>query len=832
MKLYTIKVLTQSVIIAFTLASCNGGGTMESNSATQPISAKNKLESQTIIPLSNSIFKQNKDIIYINLKDYLASSTIKHEETLSSSIIQEQINNSNKKYIFDFSSIQDKSQLKQAKEFVSILIGTTFEENLLFVSKYKGKLMITPIENLNEQSLLKLNTELNQLAQLEDRTTKITSYSTRSATTNAEQKAASFYINVNKSIEDCKFPYAVDYSENGGSDLRDFCNNPHINLIYYVYYARSKADNAGGKLTPDSKIVRISIDNDTHGTGISLNDKPISSELHARDKIVLDAFVGTEYLSSALAHEYAFEVKASNGIANILRTNPSTNLNRNYTKTETSSFTFGFTQTLTGTLAEKPSAALAVGANQSWTDTRTLSYSTQDYAVAKTATPGGSGVKFSWKREQFPTASSLKDVNTSTVFKAKQPFDLSRVTPISYQNFIPNFDVIFSAGADAMGETEFTISSSVQYRPVYVSIYKHYYLIGGHYSYQGKEAEHLWKTTSVENKFKINWDSPVFFGQRAVKLQLGSFNNKCIAIDENNNYSVITKKCNDNDVAQGFFYDSKSRYVSALNSKKCLDAAEIGQLQECNSSQLQMFKWNGNRIISLYAPPMNPIAPIPVTKELAYDINTYNIGILSTINDKPLASGNLTGGFVSRFILDEPNQYEGYGSRKTLKDFTIDSKSSFQKENSLSINLIKLSPRDFTVASVNTQYLPSWDNGKTILLATNYLGLSSSAIYVVKPNQGTTTLAIPYYSEGKWKSYLIQNSVNTNENNIYLVHATMNDPSQFHPSKLSLGTANPLADWIDPFINWNVLNNLEINDTVGNSIIIGISRLDWNLQLN
>ncbi|WP_438878283.1 leukocidin family pore-forming toxin, partial [Bacillus cereus group sp. Bce027] len=70
---------------------------------------------------------------------------------------------------------------------------------------------------------------------------------------------------------------------------RVFCDNPNISLIYRVNYERSLQFGTTGSATPDAKIVRISLDDDTTGAGIHLNDK-LSWRQYAADYLTLDAY--------------------------------------------------------------------------------------------------------------------------------------------------------------------------------------------------------------------------------------------------------------------------------------------------------------------------------------------------------------------------------------------------------------------------------------------------------------------------------------------------------------------------------------------------------------
>ena len=125
-------------------------------------------------------------------------------------------------------------------------------------------------------------------------------------------------------------------------------------------------------------------------------------------------------------------------------------------------------------------------------------------------------------------------------------------------------DVIYKVAPDATGTTDFTIDSSVNIRPIYNASHKYWYVVGGHQKYYGLETESQRRVSKSAN-FTMDWEHPVFSGGRPVNLQLGSFNSRCVEMDNDN--FVIASECDETKTSQSFIFDQWGRYVSATNSK-------------------------------------------------------------------------------------------------------------------------------------------------------------------------------------------------------------------------------------------------------------------------
>jgi hemolysin len=218
----------------------------------------------------------------------------------------------------------------------------------------------------------------------------------------------------------------------------------------------------------------------------------------------------------------------------------------------------------------------------SFTQSRTLTYNTQDYRIESSG--NNHRANFSWVREHYATAQSLLFSNESLMMHKGYNVDHSRIKPISYMRFVPNLDVIYYADKLETGTTVFNIDSSVNIRPIYTG-YDTRMMV----KYYGFEDVNKRRRVTSNLSFTVDWKHPVFTGGRPVNLQLGGVDNRCLSISPNN--TVFAEPCSKTSTDQSFIYDQYGRYVSARDTGYCLDANNLRVLQSCRLSQGQYWTW-------------------------------------------------------------------------------------------------------------------------------------------------------------------------------------------------------------------------------------------------
>lgn len=519
--------------------------------------------------------------------------------------------NQQKRVLVDFSQISDAEGQAEMQAQFRKAYGVGFANQFIVITEHKGELLFTPFDQAEEVDPQLL--EAPRTARLLARS-GFASPAPANSETNTLPHVA-FYISVNRAIsdEECTFNNSWLWKNEKGS--RPFCKDANISLIYRVNLERSLQYGIVGSATPDAKIVRISLDDDSTGAGIHLNDQ-LGYRQFGASYTTLDAYF-REWSTDAIAQDYRFVFNASNNKAQILKTFPVDNINEKFERKEVSGFELGVTGGVEVS-GDGPKAKLETRA--SYTQSRWLTYNTQDYRIERNA-KNAQAVSFTWNRQQYATAESLLNRSTDALWVNTYPVDVNRISPLSYASFVPKMDVIYKASATETGSTDFIIDSSVNIRPIYNGAYKHYYVVGAHQSYHGFEDTPRRRITKSAS-FTVDWDHPVFTGGRPVNLQLASFNNRCIQVDAQGRLTANT--CDSQQSAQSFIYDQLGRYVSASNTKLCLDGAALDALQTCNQNLTQRWEWRKgtDELTNVYS-----------GEPLGYDKQTGELGLYASSND-------------------------------------------------------------------------------------------------------------------------------------------------------------------------------------------------------
>ncbi|WP_080430163.1 leukocidin family pore-forming toxin [Burkholderia ubonensis] len=563
--------LNRRKISAFSLIVLGAAFAMLTAEAAEP-----SIPTGSVATMLNHLpYDDAKLITYVSASDIFDNAGNKKLLAIRADVI-----NNGKIYFLDFGSISDKSALKRAKEMTGRLFGVSFSDKWLVVSAYRESLIYTPMASMNSIAAL---SQVVRRTRLSNSIRTIAKYGiVRSENAGAaELPYKTFYVEAYRPIssEDCTFRQSINW---GRGDVV-LCKNANISLIYRVTLMRSLKFGSSGSSTPDAKIVRISLDQNSTGAGINLNDRLYHFENFASYP-VLDGWM-RDYVSSVIAKDYTFSVSATGSPVYVLKTFPASNLNKDYESRQTSGFEVGISGGIDGD-ESGPKAKLEGRA--SYNQSFTFAYKTQDYNMIRHSN-GPADISFSWEREEYSTAASMLGWSTDAIWGARYPIDVRKISPISYTGFTPNFDVVYMAPPSAAGETTFSISSSVNMWPIYSAIYKHYYVIGAHLSAQAKDEWQIYKRIVDDRKFTVHWGDVVFSGGRPVNLQLADFNSRCVASDVNGKISV--EACNLQNPAQSFIYDELGRYRSAIASDRCLDANDVGRLASCSADLSQRWDW-------------------------------------------------------------------------------------------------------------------------------------------------------------------------------------------------------------------------------------------------
>lgn len=618
----------KKTLIAIAVSSCLAWST-----ANASIDEPQGVSVQILSSLQNS-----SQVSYINASYWLSGEF----EPPTMTVIKNNVLNLERRYLIDFSTIEDLSQKLEAKKLLSSKTGLSFTSDFLVIAPHKGELLYTPLEDENDPNAFRLEAPLT--AALRD----------GSANVNSEDESlphVAFYLNVNRPITDQECTFNTSHLFDGRGQ-RVFCDNANISLIYRVIMERSLPHGKSGSATPDAKIVRISLDDDTSGVGIHLNENldHVSSQIDlgadygalagaaaagpfapvvaigtliglgasGQDYNTYDGYV-TDWATDAIAQDYQFTFSASNDKAKILRTVPRENLNAKFSSTEVSGFELGVSA---GADVGPDGPKGSLGATASYSQQLRFTFDTQDYRVERSGTDA-QNIKFKWVRDQYATAESMLSLWTDPLWDNVYPLDTSLIHSIGYTGFVPKMEVIYTADPDATGKTEFSIDSSVNIRPIYNGTYKHTIT---HHSYHGFENDGRRRINETVS-FEVNWDHPVFTGGRPVTLQLGGFNNRCIVVNKDG--AIAAEVCDSTKDTQSFIFDKSGRYMSVNDMTMCLDGESLDKLQTCNQSLSQRWTWkeNSDHLVNDFN-----------NQNLGHDKSTGKLGLYSQEKDSDQVS--------------------------------------------------------------------------------------------------------------------------------------------------------------------------------------------------
>ena len=603
-------------------------------------------DTHTMSPSGVNIITQltnPEQVIYINANTLLEE---RNQERLNFDSIKNQVLKNKKKYLIDFSSIEDDEDKNLAFAKVSKVIGISFDDDFLIISAFNNSILYSPISSPEDPSLITvMERENTTLSKTTDKTTE-----------NLGSPVLSFYVEVNRPISEKECTFTRQTPWDTPVSKRVYCDSANISLIYQVEFLRSFAVRHGSNTTPDKKLVRIRLAGDATGSGIHLNDD-IKGYYRYRTGtgLILDGWTAANDYD-AIALDYKISVSADNNKAKILYKYPSSNVQSNYEHKEIEGFTIGGT---TGGEIGKDGPKGKLEVTGSYESTSWLTYPTTDYAI-KLSTPDNKTFITTSDREQFRDPSTLRKQHTSNALfqSPKQDIlDKQKLKPIGYSNFTPQMEVFYAAGPDEVGTTDFVIDTSVQFSPIFFGTYRHYIGVGGWYSYQGRS--YTPRRVHAKRTFRVDWQHPIFTGGNPVNLQVGSHPNRCITT--NDNHEILLETCDSNALDQSFIYDELGRYKSTQNTSMCLDAVDLSKLAICTHSLSQRWKWR---------PGTDQLEELYSNQLLSASVDGKSLMLSYTSNSRVFTSYTNIYGTNNHILCDEIHEWS-YSSVGQIGDLYL-----------------------------------------------------------------------------------------------------------------------------------------------------------------
>jgi hemolysin len=492
-------------------------------------------------------------------------------------------------FLFDFSGNKSEQGLGIAKaEFRKMVSPISFKENAVVVSRYNGKVMLTPVNTDKADEFLDIFHRVEQESILSDVALE-TDVSAQS----------DFYKQVPMIEQYINAKFNIRCSMENFTQLGDLCRNGSADLKYLVTMASSKK--AG--VINNAKFLRITFGDSAQGAGITLNEsmKTVHSETVGND---------TKHLSSPFIGSANFKVgvrSSSNTGISVFNSFPE-NINPSSQVSEEVKNTFSLT------LAGDPKNISASGTITTERSHR-ITNESREYKITKRLTNNGSDrpniineAQFSWDREMYNTAKDhMKWYGIVNSGNRSDPLKYDNISIMAYRNFMPRFDATFvneTVGKGGIGEFY------VKYNINPVSILSNGNVLCSMYGCNTKFSGVIIKesgTVSLEQPIEIDWDHPIFTGRWPVNLQLAGVEAKCLSLNENITSQIGVVTCNlTTDYNQGFFMDQQGRYQSVSKSDYCLQRnyAEVNKkdvsIGRCSNDATlrQYWQWDGEKLLN------------------------------------------------------------------------------------------------------------------------------------------------------------------------------------------------------------------------------------------
>ncbi|OBT17578.1 hypothetical protein A9266_16990 [Vibrio tasmaniensis] len=387
--------------------------------------------------------------------------------------------------------------------------------------------------------------------------------------------------------------FTGDDYDRESNKTRDWCNaSASIDVRVNMSLMRSiRSSTKMGGFTPDSKIVRFTIDDKGHGAGIHLADDITQEYVNFR------TWTDRSEVFGPIATSYDVWVTPTDGYLPKIVKNYPGNKNKNFQHRETSGFTIGVDAKKSLEIGKDgPKGGVDLGVSFGYQQSKTLVFDTQEYEIVNRSSLHDFSLSF---KRTFGACDTLTRNEASTgcyfsgpIWSGAWVYDRDKVNPIAYANFKPNYDVIYEAPVTEQGKTRFEVGVGVDYS-VYTGFVQYGVLAAIHLTHDELQGSH-----KINTAFTVDWNHPIFLPEKHVTLQSLSHVNQCLTAGENDNH-VFGSACS-GELAQVWGYDKESRYVNRQSPNVCLSIDKDKRIitEQCGSSLTQKWLWQDGQLIS------------------------------------------------------------------------------------------------------------------------------------------------------------------------------------------------------------------------------------------
>ncbi len=475
------------------------------------------------------------------------------------------------------------------------IIGVGLNAPYVVITQTGDQPTITPVQTMKEAARQLVNLSTTEPNLEPERADKLSSYFPGIIPANPGAQGLAPYLpgrRFNIRIKNDHLTCML-YSSTDKKGQMDYCDdNASINVVVNVTQARSvRASDINGD-TPDAKFVRFSVSEDYGtGAGIHLREHLIQENVWRQTNVNRHTHLGP-YAQAYLLSITPMLNKETEPPATIRFSQPvSAVKDRKAQSFVPLRLGINSLSSLQGALG--PRSAEQMASTTVISDARTLSWDTREYKTINNSTPVNFSV--SWERDYGECRELVGgrcDYNTMGFLYDGPVFNEKTFSPVAYDRFVPNIDVVYEAAPEASGMTVFRVRAEVQARARYGRVKPNIFF--GVYQPAGNST----RVIPLAYDVVIDWDHPLFEPEPHVRLRSLTAD-RCLQARKG---EITAARCFASDLNQLWGLDSQERYRSRGNRGQCLSVKEEGTLQvvDCNDDPSQKWYWQDNQLISRF----------------------------------------------------------------------------------------------------------------------------------------------------------------------------------------------------------------------------------------
>ncbi|WP_224241714.1 leukocidin family pore-forming toxin [Hyalangium gracile] len=371
----------------------------------------------------------------------------------------------------------------------------------------------------------------------------------------------------------------------------DACNGQgSVNLIYTVDMIRSVPGAAGNVISEDAKYLRISINKNTGGAGWHLANNL------TQEHTWFESWAHRDDWTGPFANKYSFSIDPQGDTGVEIYGHLPSQTNPQQTINTSSSVNVGISVGGNAEVnTEGPKVGGQIGAQGSITNSREISYTTNEYTVENHT--GGRTARWVWDRKYdayhcdwLSRRFGLECFFYGAYWDGYFVFRGDAFSPISYANFVPSFAAIYRAPPTRTGVTNFRLDSTVEVMALAGKVAPTAFMSA--YAEVGR----TWNTVTTSTQLSVDWGHPFFEPEANVRLQSLDANDECLDVlgfSQADGAPVVGYDCHGRN-NQLWGLNAQEQYRSRVAPDRCLTVEPNLTLsvRSCTNGLNQKWYWN------------------------------------------------------------------------------------------------------------------------------------------------------------------------------------------------------------------------------------------------